>query len=133
MTTKKTRKKFTQEQKNQAVSNYLSGEKSAPQIAAEMGCDVQNIYRWRTLQEEKNKGVRLDELMSEGNTQAMAEKLLEKEIEIEMYQKKVAEQAIVIDLLKKFPTSEVLARESELTGLIRTTKQSAQKRKRVKR
>ena len=85
------------------------------------------------LKEEKNKGLRLEELMDEGNTKAMAEKLLEKELEIEMYQKKIAEQSIIIDLLKKFPTAEVLARESELTGLIKTTKLSAQKKKRAKR
>ena len=131
--TKKPRKKFSPEQKQKAVHEYVSGQKSTPQIAAELGCDVQNIDRWKTLQEEQNKGVRIEELMSEGNTQAMAEKLLEKELEIEMYQKKIAEQAIIIDLLKKFPTEEVLARESELTGLIKTTKKSAQKRKRVKR
>lgn len=131
--TKKARKKFSPEQKRKAVQEYVSGQKSAPQIAAELGCDTQNIYRWKTLEEEANKGVRIDELMNEGNTQAMAEKLFEKELEIEMYQKKIAELTIINDLLKKFPTAQVLARESELTGLIKTSSKSAQKRKRVKR
>jgi len=45
-----------------------------------------------------------------------------------MYQKKIAELTIINDLLKKYPTAEVLARESELTGLIRTTRKSAQKK-----
>lgn len=78
--TRKIRKTFTKEQKEQAVADYLSGRKTAPQIAAEIDCDVQSIYRWKTLHEESSKGVRLEELMSEGNTQAMAEKLLEKEL-----------------------------------------------------
>mgnify|MGYP000044116382 CR=1 FL=1 len=131
--TKKSRKSFTKEQKERAVTEYISGKKTPHQIASELDCDVQSIYRWKTLREEKSKGLRLEELMDEGNTKAMAEKLLEKELEIEMYQKKIAEQSIIIDLLKKFPTAEVLARESELTGLIKTTKLSAQKKKRAKR
>ena len=130
---KQSRKTFTQKQKDQAVADYISGRKTAEQISAELGCSPQYLYRWKTLQEEKNKGTRIEELMEEGNSQDMAEKLLEKELEIEMYQKKIAEQAIIIDLLKKFPTAEVLARESELTGLIKTTKLSAPKKKRVKR
>lgn len=129
--TKRTRKKFTPEQKEKAVSDYLAG-KPAPEVAAEIGCEPHHIYRWKTLHEEKQKGLRLDELMDEGNSKAMAEKLLEKELEIEMYQKKIAELTLINDLLKKFPTSEVLARESELTGLIRTTNKSALKRKRAK-
>ena len=130
--TKKTRRKFTKEQKDQAVQDYVSGAKSAPEIAVELDCDVQSIYRWKTLYEEKNKGLRIEELIGEGNSKAMAQKLLEKELEIEMYKQKLAEQILINDLLKKFPTSQVLAHESDLTGLIRSTKMSGQKRKRAK-
>ena len=129
--TKKNRRKFPQQQRDQAVAQYLSGEKSAPQIAAELNCDVQNIYRWKTLYEEKNKGLRLEQLIDEGNSKAMAEKLLEKELEIEMYQKKIAEQSIVIELLKKSRIEGISVPESELTGLIKTIKKPAQKRKRA--
>lgn len=131
--TKKTRKKFTQYQKNKAIDDYLSEERTAKQIADDLGTDVQTIYRWKTGREEKAKGLRIEELMDEGNSKAMAEKLLEKELEIEMYQKKVAEQSVIIDLLKKLQTSPDSQPESELTGLIRTTKLSARKRKPAKR
>lgn len=127
--TKKTRKRFTQEQRDWAVDSYLSGEKSAQEVATELGIDVQNIYRWKTVREEKAKGLRVEELMAEGNTKVMAQKLLEKELEIEAYQKKVAEQAVIIDLLKKIPGNEIFQCESELTGLIKTTVRSAAKRK----
>lgn len=130
---KRTRKNFTKEQKDHAIDEYLSGRKSAHQIASDLNTDIQNIYRWKTVREEKAKGVRVEELISEGNSKAMAEKLLEKELEIKAYQKKVAEQAIIIDLLKKLQTPDCLAPESELTGLIKTTSKLAQKRKHVRR
>jgi hypothetical protein len=110
---------------------HLAG-KPAPEVAAEIGCEPHHIYRWKTLHEEKKKGLRLDELMDEGNSRAMAERLLEKELEIEMYQKKVAEQSLIIDLLKKSRIEGISVPESELTGLIRTSKKSALKRKRAK-
>lgn len=131
--TRKKRKSFTPEQKARALEQYLSGEKDAYQLAQELDCDPQNIYRWKTQAEEKRKGLRIEELMEEGNSKEIAQKLLEKELEIEMYQKKVAELTIINDLLKKLQVEKNLAPESELTGLIRTTNQSARKKKRVKR
>ena len=130
--TKKTRKKFTQKQRDMAVDDYLSGKRAANEIAANLGTDVQNIYRWKTAREEKAKGQRVEELMAEGNSKAMARKLLEKELEIEAYQKKIAEQSVIIDLLKKLPGNEIYQSESELTGLIRTVNGSDPKRKRRK-
>jgi len=130
--TKRTRKRFTQEQKDFAIDTYLSGKKSAQQIADDLRCDVQNIYKWKTVREEKAKGARVDELIEEGNSRAMAEKLLEKELEIEEYKKKLAEQILINDLLKKLPGNEIYQSESELTGLIKTMNGSAQKRKRRK-
>ena len=131
--TKKIRRKFTKKQRELAVEEYLQGDRSAAQIAQGLGTDVQNIYRWRTVREEKAKGLRVDELIGEGNSRAMAEKLLEKELEIEMYQKKIAELTIINDLLKKLRGNENFQSESELAGLIRTTKKSDLKRKCVKR
>ena len=130
--TKKTRKKFTQEQKDWAVEQYLSGAQSAEIIAEKLGADVQYIYRWKILKEEKAKGLRIEELIEEGNSTAMAKKLLEKELEIEVYQKKIAQQAVIIDLLKKLPGNEIYQSESELTGLIRTMNESNRKRKQRK-
>lgn len=88
--TKKTRKNLPQNKKTKTVSDYLAG-KPVSEVAAEIGCEPHHIYRRKTLHEEKQKGLRLDELLDEGNSKVMAEKLLEKELEIEMYQKKVDE------------------------------------------
>jgi transposase-like protein len=88
--TKKTRRKFTPEQKAKAVSDYLAGKLREKELEIEI------------------------------------------EIEIEMYQKKVAEQSLIIDLLKKSQIEGISVPESELTGLIRTSKKSVLKRKRVK-
>lgn len=130
---KRTRRTFTIEQKSQAVEQYLSGEKTASKIAEELKIDVQTIYRWKTSLEEKRKDSRVQELIDEGKSFESAELLAEKEFEIELYQKKIAQQSIIIDLLKKSQSQEVSVRESELSGLIRITRQSAQKRKRAKR
>lgn len=130
--TRKTRRKFTKEEKRRAVDDYLTERKSAKEIAEELDTDPQMIYRWKTVFEEKAKGVRIDELIDEGNTREMAEKLLEKELEIEMYQKKVAELTIMNDLLKKLRQSLSSAPESELTGLIKTSRKLDRKKGRVK-
>ena len=71
--TKKSRKRFTQEQRDKAVDDYLSGERTAAQIAQDLDTDVQNIYRWKVVREENSKGVRLDELIEEGNSRDQAQ------------------------------------------------------------
>lgn len=130
--TKKTRKKFTQAQRDKAVDDYLSGERSASQIAIDLDTDVQTIYRWKVLREEKHKGARVEELMDGGQTKDSAQRILELELEIEAYQKKVAEQAVMLDLLKKFRGLSHFQFESELTGLIKTTKKLGRKKGRAK-
>ena len=130
--TKKTRNRFTKEQKDRAVDDYLSEARSAKEIALDMNTDVQTIYRWKVQREERAKGLRLEELVAEGNSKAMAQKFLEKELEIQLYQKKIAEQALMIDLLKKLQTPEDLQPESELSGLIRDATKQFRKRKPVK-
>lgn len=129
---RKYRKRFTPEQRNKAIDEYVSGSKSAQEVAEELGTDVANIYRWKTVREEKAKGSRIDDLIGEGNTLAQAKKILELEAEMEEYKKKIAEQLIIIDLLKKLQTSNSSAPESELTGLIRTSRKLDQKRRPAK-
>tara|TARA_B100001964_G_C14173956_1_gene572873 strand:+ start:214 stop:609 length:396 start_codon:yes stop_codon:yes gene_type:complete len=130
--TKKTRKKFSKMQRDKAVDDYISGERTAAQIAHDLKTDVQNIYRWKTMREEKAKDVRVDELIFQGNSKEQAKKILLLELEVEAYQKKVAEQAVIIDLLKKLQTSKSYQPESELSGLIETSKVLARKRRRAK-
>lgn len=128
---KKTRKRFTQQQKDEALEDYHSGVRSAQQIAEDLNTDVQSIYRWKVARDEKAKGTRIDELIDEGNSPVQAKRILELEQEIEEYKKKLAEQVLINDLLKKLQCGNSQP-ESELTGLIRTTKKSDRKKRRVK-
>ena len=128
---RKPRKLFTQEQRKKAVEEYVSGARSVAEIAAELGIDSTHIYRWKVRQEEEAKGARMDALSAEGVDPESARKILQLEAEILEYQKKVGEQALIIDLLKKIPQKSSRP-ESELSGLIATMKNSNQKRKPAK-
>ena len=129
---KKTRKKFTEEEKRQAVAGYVSGARTAQAIANKLGTDIQAIYRQRTFYDEQRKDLRLSELQAEGSSQELAERIIRLQNEVEAYQKKVAEQTIMLDLLKKLRTSGRFQPESELSGLIATTKKSDLKKKHIK-
>lgn len=129
---KKTRKKFTEEEKRQAVADYVSESRTAQQIANELGTDIQAIYRWRTFYDEQKKGVKLSELEFLGASHELAERIIRQQDEIEAYQKKVAEQALIIDILKKLRKLGPLPPESELSGLIAMEIKSAQKKQRAK-
>jgi len=130
--TKKTRKKFLKEEKKTAVDDYVSGRRSAQQIADDLEIDVQYIYRWKILLDEEAKGLIIEELEKQGCPPEMAKKISQMEEEISLYQKKVAEQSVIIDLLKKLRNPKSLAPESELSGLIATTRKLDQKKGRVK-
>lgn len=128
---RKPRRTFTQEQRKKAVEEFISGSKSAIEIAAELGTDPTHIYRWKVAAEEKAKGARIDALESEGHDPEAARKILKLEEELEEYKKKVGELTLINDLLKKLPQRSSRP-ESELSGLIDTMKSSARKRKLVK-
>lgn len=130
--TAKNRKKFSYEVKRKAVEDYISGVKTAEQIAIELQTSPQAIYNWKTAFTEENKGIRIEELIVEGNSEASIKRIMQMEDEIAEYQKKVAEQALIIDLLKKLRAQGNLPPESELNGLIEMVKKSVPKRKRVK-
>lgn len=123
------RRQFTDEQKRMAVDDYVSGRKTAEQVAAENDVNATVIYKWRVQLDEKAKGARVDELESQGLSTQAARKILQLEAEVEEYQKKVAQQAVIIDLLKKLQPSTTSQPESELTGLIDTAKRLARSRK----
>ena len=126
------RRKFTPEQRKQAVEDYTSGEKSAQQIADELGTIPQTIYRWKADHTERQKGIRLEEIISEGNTREQAKRIQQLEQQLEVYKVKLAEQMVINDLLKKLQTPSSFQPESELNGLIETSKKSARKRKPAK-
>ena len=130
--TKRTRKTFSKEEKKQAVEDYVSGKKSAQQIAADLSIDVHYLYRWKIESDEKSKGIQVQEFENEGCPPEWAKRLSQKDEEISLYQQKLAEQAIIIDLLKKARGLKTSASESELSGLIATTKKLDRKKKPVK-
>lgn len=128
----KNRKKFPDSIKRKAVDEFVNGIKSAEEIAKELQIHSQAIYRWRTMYDERAKGVEIDELEVRGLSKEHAKLFIQKQEEIEEYQKKVAEQSLIIDLLKKLRKQGPLPPENELNGLIETVKKLAQKQKRVK-
>ncbi len=129
---KKIRRQFSDEEKKKAVEEYVSGRKPAAQVCAELGVHESLVYKWRVQLSEKAKGARVDELEAQGMSSQAARKLQQMEAEIEEYQKKVAQQAVIIDLLKKLQTPSSLAPENELTGLIDTTRKLARSKRHVK-
>jgi transposase-like protein len=126
-------KKFSPEKRKKAVEEYLSGEKSAVELADELGTVAQTIYRWKAEHTEKKKGIRLEEIMSDGTSRDQAKRIQQLELQIDAYKSKLAEQMLINDLLKKIQDPETSAPESELNGLIETTSKLARKRKPVKR
>ena len=126
----KEKSKLTQEQRDKAVDEFLSGARSAKEIAKDLNIDSSNIYHWKTAREEKKKGVRVEELIGEGYSKEAANRILNLELENEEYKKKLAEQIVIVDLLKKIQNPS--QQESELTGLINTTRKLDRKRRHVK-
>lgn len=120
--TKKNRKRLPDDVKSKAVADYVSGAKSAAEIAKELGVDVQYIYQWRSAQNEKTRDLNIAGFMAEGVPPEVAKRLIQQQEEIEAYQKKVAELSVMVDLLKKLRLSKNFQPESELSGLIATTK-----------
>jgi len=125
---KKPRRKFSTEQKSEAVETYISGQQSAAEVAADLNISQGLLYKWKAGLEEGRRTDRLEELQADGSSLEQAKKLRQQEEEIALYQKKIAEQAVIIDLLKKLQTSTLSRPESELSGLIDTIKKSARKR-----
>ncbi len=129
---KRTRRKFSDEQKRRAVDDYVSGRKTAEQVAAENGVIRNEIYKWRVQLDEKAKGARVDELEEQGFSREQARIIEQQREELEAYKATVAQQAVIIDLLKKLPTPSASQRESDVIGLIETTKRLARAKRPAK-
>jgi len=123
---------FSEEVKRMAVEDFVSGRKSAAQVAAENGVTPAHVYKWRTQSEEKAKGLQIEELESQGRSRADALLILQLQAERDAYQKMAGEQAVIVDLLKKRLRSTNSQQWNELTGLIETLEKSVQKPKRGK-
>lgn len=126
----KPKKVYSEELKRSAVSDFVSGRKSAAQIAAENGVTSQHIYKWKTQFEEKAKGLQIDELESSGRSREDSLFIMRLQAERDAYQRIAGEQAVIVDLLKKRLRSTSSQQWSELTGLIETLEKSVQRQKR---
>jgi transposase-like protein len=129
---KQTRRSWSRQQKQEAVSDYVSGRQTAAEIAADMDVPVGQVYRWKTQLESRKEVERLDELEREGQSPEDARRIRDLELQLEEYKRKLAEQTLINDLLKKVVDSKSSQSERELTGLINTARGSALRRKPVK-
>lgn len=128
----KPKRKFTEEMKRSAVDDYVSGRKSAAQVAAELGIAPGQIYSWRVKFDELAKGAKINDLMASGRSAEDIKYILDLEAERDAYQRTVGEQTMIIELLKKRLKSTSSQQRSELTGLIETLERAVQKRKPAK-
>lgn len=119
------KREFKPEDKKRAVDDYVSGRRTAAQIGAAMNCAPNLIYRWKGEADAERRDERAAEVEASGVRDPRdIKRILDLEDELEAYKKTVAEQTVLIDLLKKLDQSKSSQRESELIGLIRTTKNS---------
>lgn len=122
---------YPEDLKRQAVEDYVSGRKTAAQVASELGVAQGVIYKWKVRFDEKAKGARIDELQAQGADLQQARRIVELEEELAEYQKKVGQQAVLIDLLKKLqPPNSPLANVSH--GLSDIMKHVARSKRPVK-
>jgi transposase-like protein len=126
------RRTFTEEQKRTAVDDYVSGRKTAAQVAADLAVAPDQVYKWKISQDERAKGLSAEELEAAGSRAEDITRIQELEAELKEARLLLAEKTIVEELLKKRLRSTNSQQRSELTGLIETMEQLAQKRKRVK-
>jgi transposase-like protein len=103
METKKIRKKYDLEYKRKVVQEYLDGKLSAQQIAEREGLVPGQIYNWRVQVENRTRHERVEAIQAENpqSTFEQAKRIQALEEELEDYRQKVADQSMMIDLLKK--------------------------------
>lgn len=98
---KRNKRKFTEEEKRTAVAEYISGKRSAEEIATELKVTPQYIYNWRVRFDELAKGEHISSFEAQGIDPKTAKLLAEKDEELRAYKEKVAELSLHVDLLKK--------------------------------
>ena len=129
---RKPRRLFTDEQKRAAVDDYVSGRKTAAQVAAELQVAPDQVYKWKISRDERAKGLGAEALEAEGARPEDIARIQELEAEITEYKSMLAEKTVIEELLKKRLRSTNSRQRSELTGLIETMARVGQKRKRAK-
>jgi transposase len=130
---RKPRRHFSEELKSQVVDDYVCGRKTVAELSREHTISQGQIYKWKSQLEEKVATGRVKDLVAEGRSPQDARLLQQKENEIEMYQKKIAEQVLMIDLLKKLHHSENSHLLKSVSGSDEIAELLAQSKKRVRR
>lgn len=128
----KPKRHFSDEIKRQAVGEYVSGRKTAAELSVELGVAQGLIYKWKVFLDENGREGRIGELELQGFDPVAARRIRKLEEEVAEYQKKVGEQTVIIDLLKKLRNLPISQRESELSGLIATMRPSGRRKGRAK-
>ena len=126
---KKPRRKFALELKQEIVRQYLSGERSVEELATKHEIATGQIYKWKSQLEERAKTTEFNNLVAAGTSPESARIIQRQKAEIEAYQRKIAELTVINDLLKKSQIPRDSLYESELSGLIDTIKKSARKKR----
>jgi len=127
---KRSARKFDLEFKKRIVQEYLSG-RPAIELAEAEGLVPGMIYRWKTQLEDRERVERIEEIQStEGVSLEQARKIRELEEELLAAKEKIADQAMVIDLLKKIQPNS--ASEKRSSGYIETKRSLDRKRGPVK-
>lgn len=118
----KSRRKFDLEYKRRIIQEYLLGARSAKEIAEAEGLETGQIYNWKTQLENRAKVERIEEIQTtEGVSLREARKIRDLEEELEAAKLKIADQTMVIDLLKKLHPN--LASEKRSTGYVAMRRQ----------
>lgn len=125
MTSEKKNKKWPLEFKKKVVSEYLTGNYTVKELSKKYGFehDPTRIYKWRHELNQVKHGEKIEDLKTQGYSFEQAKRILELEAEIVEYQKKLAEQVVINDLLKKLrqPLSSVHVKNaSGLTDTLRS-------------
>ncbi len=127
---KQSRKKYDLEYKRRIVEEYVSGGKTAAEIAQAEGLETVQIYSWKTQLEQRDRLEKIESLVDVETSFDQAKKIVELEEELEAYKTKVAELMMVIDLLKKLQPSSPYAKKS--SGYIDIKRSLNRKEKRAK-
>lgn len=130
---RKPKRKFSHEVKVKAVEDYTSGRKSAAEVARELDVAQGQIYQWKIQLEEKRVKGRVSEFEQSGMSASEARQMQRLEDENSELKKKLAEQVILVDLLKKLQTSANYQQLKNAHGYDEIAELLAQSRKRVRR
>lgn len=111
---KQSRKKYDLEYKRKVVQEYLSGSKTAAEIAKAEGLEAVQIYTWKTQLEQRDRLEKIEALVDGQTSLEQAKKIVELEEELEAYKAKVADLTMINDLLKKTFPASVFEKKSSL-------------------